>query len=155
MLRLTKLTDYGIVLMTYMATSDVRVHTSAGLSEATRLPLPTVSKILQILLHGGFLQSTRGANGGYSLAKSAESISMRELIDVLEGSIALTECNLDECDCEQMPHCANSANWQRINDAVRQVLSTISLAEMAEPGFLPIFKLERATNIPIQTSGQS
>jgi len=148
MLRLTKLTDYGILLMTHMAVSEDALHTAAGLSEATRVPLPTVSKILQMLLHEGLLKSIRGARGGYRLARPAGEITVQDVINTFEGSIALTECNLDGCECEQLPECTTSGNWQRINGAVRQVMQMITLADMASPDFAPVFRMERT--IPLK-----
>lgn len=147
MLRLTKLTDYGILLMTHMASSDQGLHTAAELSAATRVPLPTVSKILQMLLHHDLLVSVRGARGGYQLARPASRVSVREIINAFEGSIALTECSLEEQECEQSKFCATINNWKRINDAVSQALDAISLADMAERDFMPVFRLQRT--IPI------
>jgi len=150
MLRLTKLTDYGILLMSHLASSSLPVHTAAGLAEATKVPLPTVSKILQMLLHDGLLESLRGANGGYRLSRAPQQISVREIVHTLEGRIALTDCNLDDCACSQQGSCVAAANWQRINDAITQVLENITLAEMAEPGFVPLFRMEKVRTIPLR-----
>ncbi len=147
MLRLTRLTDYGILLMTRMASNPEAVHTSAALAEATHVPLPTVSKILQALLHAGLLESIRGAHGGYRLARPAARISVRDVIDTLEGSIALTECNLERHRCEQREVCTTSRNWQRINAAVQQALSDITLADMTRQDFMPVFRLERGIRL--------
>src|SRR2546430_17719638 len=92
MIRLSKLTDYGLVLMSYAARNKGRtVHTARELSLESGLPLPTVSKLLKLLLQAGFLVSHRGTNGGYSLAREPVDISVTEIIAVLEGPIALTE----------------------------------------------------------------
>ena len=96
MIRLGKLTDYGLVLMTYIAHShDRSLHTARDLAVESRLPLPTVSKLLKELLQGGLLVSQRGIKGGYSLAREPREISVAEVIAVLEGPIALTECSTD------------------------------------------------------------
>ncbi len=96
MIRLSKLTDYGLVLMSYAARNKGRtVHTARELSLESGLPLPTVSKLLKLLLQAGFLVSHRGTNGGYSLAREPEDISVAEIIAALEGPIALTECSTD------------------------------------------------------------
>ena len=147
MLRLTKLTDYGILLMTRMVSSDQERFTAAELAEITRIPSPTVSKILQMLLHEGLLDSTRGAKGGYRLTRPSTEINVRDIINVFEGSIALTECNLDDSSCDQHDVCSTSNNWKRINDAVRQALQDISLADMTEQDFVPIFRLQRGIAI--------
>jgi len=148
MLRLTKLTDYGILLMTRMATSGQERFSATELAEITHIPMPTVSKILQMLLHEGMLDSVRGAHGGYRLTRPASAINVRDVIGVFEGSIALTECNLDDGGaCEQHEVCSTSNNWKRINHAVRQALEGISLADMTEQDFVPVFRLQRGISI--------
>src|SRR5260370_16404100 len=105
MLRLAKLTDYGLVLMTCMARKHHHaVDTARGLALGSKLPLSTVSKLLKMLLQGGLLISRRGINGGYVLARHAAAISVAEIIVALEGPIALTECSGDGsglCELEQ------------------------------------------------------
>jgi len=148
MLRLTKLTDYGILLMTQMASSQQVRFSAAELADSTHIPTPTVSKILQMLLHEGMLHSMRGAKGGYELTRPATKINVRDVINVFEGSIALTECNLDDGgSCEQHDVCATSKSWKRINQAVRQALEDISLADMIEQDFVPVFRLQRGIAI--------
>src|SRR5579864_3281728 len=112
MIRLGKLTDYGLVLMTYVARHhDQSLHTARDLALESRLPLPTVSRLLKQLLHGGLLVSHRGMRGGYSLAKDANSISVAEIVTVLEGPIALTECSTDVSGvCELEPRCPIKSN---------------------------------------------
>jgi len=151
MLRLTKLTDYGILLLTHMATDETRLYASNDLSNATHIPSPTVSKVLQSLLSVGLLESVRGARGGYRLARASESISVREIIDCFEGDIALTECNLDEGACDQLSVCATQNNWKRINEAVRGALDDISLKDMTKKDFMPVFSIRKA--MPIQSAG--
>ncbi len=90
------------------------------------------------------LESIRGARGGYRLARPAIDINVRDIITVFEGSIALTECNLDHSHCDQSEGCATSNNWKRINLAVSRALESISLADMSEQDFMPIFKLQRS-----------
>src|SRR2546426_12150391 len=96
MIRLGKLTDYGLVLLTHIAQNHDRLlHTARDLAVESRLPLPTVSKLLKELLQGGLLVSHRGIKGGYSLARMPREISMAEIIAVIEGPIALTECSTE------------------------------------------------------------
>jgi len=151
MLRLTKLTDYGILLLTHIAADEARLFASNDLSNATRIPSPTVSKVLQTLLGAGLLESIRGARGGYRLARPASEISVREIIDCFEGDIALTECNLDEGACDQLSVCATQNNWKRINEAVRGALDNISLKDMTEKDFMPVFSIRKG--MPIQSVG--
>jgi FeS assembly SUF system regulator len=133
MIRITKQTDYGIVLLTHLAVNPDRQYAAPELATETRMPLPMVSKILKLLARDGLLASHRGVKGGYSLARSAEEISMAEIIATLEGPIAITECVSVESGCSHEALCPVSGNWRRINEAVRAALEGISLAEMAEP----------------------
>ena len=141
MLRMTRLTDYGIVLLTHFARHPQRLTRNAPeLAAAAHLPQPTVSKILKILAREGLLLPHRGAKGGFSLARSPQDITVADVITALEGPIALTECSThDRCDIESL--CPVVTNWRRINRAVLDALRGISLAEMASPlpAFLPLF----------------
>jgi FeS assembly SUF system regulator len=133
MIRITKQTDYGIVLMTHLASHPDRPYNAPELAAEARLPLPMVSKILKLLARDGLLVSQRGVKGGYSLARGAEEITMESLIACLEGPIALTECFDVNGGCEHEPLCKARSNWQRINEALREALAGISLAEMVHP----------------------
>jgi FeS assembly SUF system regulator len=134
MIRITKQTDYGIVLMSHMAMDGERLYTAPDLAEETQLPVPMVSKILKLLARHGVLESHRGVNGGYALSRTPEAIPISEVITALEGPIAMTECIDDgPGECNQEPVCPMRGNWQVINEAVRRALDGISLAEMARP----------------------
>lgn len=131
MIRMTKTADYGIVLMTRMAGHGEQVFTAIELASQTGLPHPTVSKVLKILTRSGLLLSHRGAKGGYSLAREPEEIPVIDVITALDGPIGITEC-IDDApgECGQESFCQVRGNWQRINDAIRLALGSISLAEM-------------------------
>jgi len=133
MLRITKQSDYGIVLMTFFAADSERtVHNARDLAAMTRLTLPTVSKILKALARADLLVSHRGVKGGYSLARSPREISAADIIQALEGPIAITECcDGDGCACDIERSCPVRINWHKINDAVRDALYAIPLSEMA------------------------
>lgn len=134
MIRMTKQADYGIVLMTHMAGDPERQITAGELAEETHLPAPTVSKILKMLARQGLLSSHRGVKGGYSLARDSASITMAQIISAMDGPIAITECIDDSPgECSQEPSCSVRGNWQRINDAIRLALESITLAEMTQP----------------------
>lgn len=135
MLRMTKLTDYGMVLLMHMSLQDEgMVFNARDLSETTHLPQPMVSKILKALARGNLLTSHRGVKGGYSLSRAAEEITVADIIAALEGPIALTECiSVSPSNCEIEMLCPVRSNWQRINQAVRDALEGISLAEMSRP----------------------
>jgi len=130
MLRMGKLTDYGIVLMSYLAENTATHHNAHTLSEAVRVPLPTVRKVLKALSQYGLLDSERGAHGGYSLNKAPRDISIAEVITAIEGPIALTECVSKESHCEQEVHCVVQTNWERINSAVYHALDEVKLSNM-------------------------
>ena len=153
MVRLTKLTDYGLVLLTYMARErDVSLWTGRDLARESGLPKPTVSRLLQELLKGGLLVSERGIKGGYSLARRARDISIAEVIAVLEGPIALTECSTEVsglCDLESC--CAIKNNQQLISQAIRGVLLRITLADLTEP--LKLLTIEDARGRLVPTIG--
>jgi FeS assembly SUF system regulator len=132
-IRLSRLADYGIVIMTHMARIPERQQTAPEIGAQTHLPLPMASKILKGLVHAGLMVSHRGAKGGYGLARAARDITVADVIVALEGPIALTACiehGPGECDLE--PLCPARANWRRINDAIREALEGITLLEMAQ-----------------------
>tara|TARA_B100001250_G_scaffold312653_1_gene274673 strand:- start:480 stop:932 length:453 start_codon:yes stop_codon:yes gene_type:complete len=131
-MKINKLTDYSIVIMTNMVIKDEQaMYTAKELSEVTDIPLPTVTRILKMLSGEKLLESQRGPQGGYSLAKNAENISVAEVIEAMEGPIALTECASDDCGCAFEPSCVVGKPWQKINKAVNEVLQNINLAEMS------------------------
>lgn len=133
MLKLSKMTDYATVILTYMAKSQKGLHAAIGISEATGINPPTVSKILKALVKAKVLSSTRGAKGGYSLARSPEQITVASVISALEGPIALTECSISHQSCEQAAGCDIGANWSLINQTVFNALEAITLKDMMRP----------------------
>ena len=139
MLRMTKQTDYGIVLMTHLAGDPEVQHSAPELASALLIPLPMVSKILKTLARDGLLASHRGVRGGYSLARSPAAISVAHIVNALEGPIAMTECVEERHvhDCVREPICAVRTHWQHINRAVREALENISLADMTQPAHGP------------------
>lgn len=134
MIRITKTTDYGLVLLTHMAAVPERRFNAPELAQDAQLPLPMVSKILKTLAREGLLASQRGASGGYALARPPEEIPVSEVIAALEGPIAITEC-IDDTpgECAQEPVCPLRSNWQLINGAIRRALDDIRLSQMARP----------------------
>ncbi len=102
------------------------------LADETVVPLPTVSKVLKQLSRAGLLASSRGVNGGYSLARAPEEISVADIIGAIEGPLSLTACVDDgETICEHTSICGMSGNWDRVNRKVLAVLESIKLTEMA------------------------
>lgn len=133
MIRITKQTDYGIVLLTHLAAHPERTFNAPELAAETGLPLPMVSKTLKMLTRESLLASHRGARGGYGLAQPASEITMTQVISALEGPIAITECIDTSGECSHERLCPTRNNWQRINQALKEALDRISLAEMAPP----------------------
>ena len=134
MIRIARLTDYGIVLLTHMAARPHRLHNAAELAGDVGLPAPTVSKLLRILAREGLLASHRGVKGGYGLAKPTDEISVASIIRALEGPIALTTCNSDlPGECAHEPLCPVRGPWHRINEAVRRALEGVRLSDMVVP----------------------
>lgn len=137
MLRITKVTDYGVVIMTHFAQRPHEaVLTAKDIAHETHVPLPMVSKILKILTKNGLLASHRGVKGGYALPRPAKDINLAEIVFALDGPIAMTECSDDDHagDCRIEESCRVRVNWQRITTEVKNALSKINLAEMGEPG---------------------
>ena len=112
---------------------------SMALSDAScaaRLEPPTVAKVLKPLAHAGLVESFRGANGGYRLARPAAEIPLIAIVEAIEGPLGMTECSGEHSTCELEPHCGVQTHWRRINDVISDALSGITLAEML-PGARP------------------
>ena len=131
MLRISKLTDYATVILARLAAEPERRFTAALLATETRLAAPTVSKLLKQLHRRGLVASTRGLHGGYLLARPAAQISAAQILDALEGPMALTECASSDSHCCIESTCLVSKAWQRMNLAVRRSLQEITLLELA------------------------
>jgi FeS assembly SUF system regulator len=142
MLRLSKLTDYGTVIMATMARDEDRVFAATELAMAIGVATPTASKILKMLTRTNLLQSVRGAKGGYRLSRPAGEISIAQIIDAVEGPIAMTECSAIAGLCSQEGACSIRGNWQRVNQVILRALDQITLADMTRPAFQPVY-LER------------
>jgi len=133
MLRLSKLTDYATVILSVMAKQSTNVHAAIEIAAVTGIALPTVSKILKLLVNAKVLISTRGAKGGYALARNPEEITVADVISALEGPIALTECSISQQGCEQAAGCDIRGNWNLINQVIHNALESVTLADMIKP----------------------
>lgn len=132
MLRISKLTDYAILAMVEL-TREGEMLSAHALSDRVGIELPTASKVLKLLAGNGLLDSYRGANGGYRVRRRADEISVAEVIEAIEGPVAMTECSEEEGLCSQEANCELRGNWQRISLAVQRALTEVSLAEMSAP----------------------
>lgn len=131
MLRISKLTDYGTVILAALAGQPGQVQTATALAEQTRIAAPTVSKLLKQLQRAGLVTSTRGLHGGYQLARPASQISAAAILDALEGPVTLTDCSAGHGNCGIEDTCRVSRVWQRLNLAIRRSLYDVSLAQLA------------------------
>ncbi|HEX7373824.1 MAG TPA: SUF system Fe-S cluster assembly regulator [Steroidobacteraceae bacterium] len=131
MLRISKLTDYGTVILATLAAAPERRHTASEVAERTRLGVPTVSKLLKSFHRAGILTSERGTHGGYQLAKPAARITASAIIDAIEGPVAITECSGNHSACDLETTCRTGGAWQRINGAIRRSLDEITLAQLS------------------------
>jgi FeS assembly SUF system regulator len=143
MLRMSKLTDYGIVLLTHLARDGApSMQTAQELAAASKVPLPTVSKILKELCRGGIVVSHRGRRGGYSLSRPAASISVAQIVEALEGPLGLTECANHAGACSLEATCVARSHWGPISRAIHRTLSRLPLSALgprdAAQGPLPI-----------------
>jgi FeS assembly SUF system regulator len=133
MLRVSRLTDYATVVMTCMAGHPGDVLSAAQIADAARLELPTVGKLLKSLGHAGLVESFRGVNGGYRLARPASEISLAQIVEAMEGPIGMTECSVAEGSCDRAPQCGVRGSWQQVSSALDGVLRGMSLADMLKP----------------------
>jgi FeS assembly SUF system regulator len=140
-LRISKLTDYGTVLLAHLAANQATVCSAADVAIATGIAPPTVSKLLKLLARAGLVSSTRGANGGYRLSRPPQQISAADVIDALEGPVSITECSASDGDCEHEGVCSVGGAWQRINVAIRQALQDVTLNDLVRANSpLPTFR---------------
>lgn len=136
MIRLTNLADYAVVVMTAAARSSDAKLSAACVALATGIPAPTVAKLMGTLKRAGLLASTRGVAGGFRLARPTVAISVADIVEAVDGPIALTSCQhgpaaLSACALEGS--CAVRPHWGPINTAVRAALAAVTLADLAGP----------------------
>ena len=147
MLRISRLTDYGTVVLAHLATHQAGVCSAADVAQATHIAPPTVSKLLKLLARAQLVSSTRGANGGYRLSRPPQAVTAADIIDALDGPVSITECSTGEGDCEHEGACTVGKAWQRINVAIRRALQDVTLNDLvAADGPVPTF---RFAGVPI------
>ncbi len=139
MLRLGRLTDYAVTLLSHMGREgDGALWAASELTEKSGLPMPTVAKVLKLLAKGDLILAQRGATGGYKLARRASDISIAEIIEVMDGPIAITDCSHGSAheNCKIHRLCPMSSGWNKVNTAVRASLNNVTLNEMFALPFL-------------------
>ena len=141
MFRLSKGTDYGIRILAHLARDEQQVtHNARAVAESLQLPAPMVSKVMKSLARGGVLQSHRGPGGGFRLAQRPDELSVADMITVLEGPVALTECQVSPSLCQHEGNCSVQEPWSVINRSVRDTLATVMLSDLVNPNF-PLIQL--------------
>ena len=148
MLRLSKLTDYAVVVLVRLSGME-GVQTSPGIAAATGIPEPTVAKVLKTLAAGELVSSQRGAKGGYRLNRNLSGIPIADVIAAIDGPIALTACvEGSPTECESQGLCPMRGRWDPVNDAIHKALSGITLADM-QTGLLPAFRVPAPAPAPV------
>ncbi|MDX1837429.1 SUF system Fe-S cluster assembly regulator [Legionella taurinensis] len=142
MLRISKLADYGTVMMVYLARRAPTLCNARDIAQHTHIAVPTVSKLLKRLTAAGLLTSVRGVSGGYRLKLAASEISVGQIISALEERLGLTECSLQQNVCSLQSVCHIQGNWQLISQAIEAALDSVSLEVLAKPT-LPAVELDR------------
>lgn len=130
MLKVSKLTDYGSVIMRHLAQQPGIVNSAREIAQTIQLTVPTVSKVLKSLVVAGLVTSERGVDGGYRLARPASEITLVDMITAIEGEPSLTECGTDEVCCSHHLLCSTKSNWQVIHGLIYSTLRSISLQDM-------------------------
>lgn len=150
MLRMSKLADYAALMLATMAERPGATHTTAVLAAETGVSPPTASKLLKLLARAGLVESQRGAHGGYSLARAPRRITAVDIIEAVEGPLAMTECTLAPGLCELEPTCQLGSQWQRLSGAIRRALAELTLADLVGDPIVPALHLRRAGRKPLQ-----
>jgi FeS assembly SUF system regulator len=150
MLRISKLTDYAIIILSYLAHEGAAMTSAASIARDSHLTGQTVSKLLKILAKSGLVLSARGAGGGYQLAYPAEKITLADVVSAIEGKVAMTECcaAINLCSLDSL--CGIKENWQVINKIILTALAGVSLRDMMQPLHSHPLALR---GIPIQVKG--
>jgi FeS assembly SUF system regulator len=146
MIKVSRMADYAILLVCKMSAVENKVYSAHELSIITSLKITTVSKILTKLTKAKVTASIRGVSGGYKLVKQSSNISVGNIIDIIDGRVALTVCveEGENHNCDLVSMCPSQSNWQIINNAVCEALNLVSIAEMANP-FISNFQYNRDT----------
>lgn len=133
MLRISKLADYGTVVMVYLARRAQTLCNARDIALHTHLSVPTVSKLLKRLTMAGLLTSVRGVAGGYKLQRPATEITVAQIIFALEEQLGLTECSLEHSECSLQGVCQVQGNWRMLSHAIEAALDSVSLDALARP----------------------
>jgi len=132
--RLSSMADYAVVTMCAAARHCGHARVSAAeLASETGLPAPSVQKLVSLLSRAGLLKATRGSGGGLQLARPAAAISLADIVEAVEGPIALTSCvEHGRHDCQLEGACSVRPHWGVVNEALRRALADVPLTRLAQ-----------------------
>jgi len=130
-LRLTNAADYAVRSMLYIASlPEGRVVLRSEVAETQKIPSSFMAKILRGLVRAGLLRSSRGVHGGFALARPASEINLLDVVEAIEGPVALTQCIPDPDACEHSANCPANAVWVRVQEKIGEVLQAATLEEL-------------------------
>lgn len=130
MIRISKMSDYAMVIMAYLSKAPEHFAQTNDIAINTHIAKPTTAKILKRLAKQGLLESHRGTSGGYKLTKAPDKISVADIIEVIEGPMAIMDCTLGQDHCAIYKNCAINAPWVQINRVIVKSLDTIKLHDL-------------------------
>ena len=146
MLRITKMTDYAVLILANLALHDNKLLTAKEIANQTHISLPTTQKILKKLNRKNLVISKQGASGGYSLDPETKKLSVATLLEKLDGDLSITQCSSTDDQCEVEDFCNIGNAWQMINQRVQWALNDITLGDLIHPTRIEQFI---STNIPV------
>ena len=146
MLRITKMTDYAVLILANLALHDNKLLTAKEIASETHISLPTTQKILKKLNRKNLVISKQGASGGYSLDPQTKKLSVATLLEKLDGDLSITQCSSNDNQCEVEDFCNIGNAWQMINQRVQWALNDITLGDLIHPTRIEQFI---STNIPV------
>lgn len=133
MLRISKLTDYGVLVLNELAGAGAVQLSSEEIAAKTGLSMPTIRKVMKALADSGLVLAQRGARGGYRLSRAASQIRILDVVQAFEGPVALTECSSDEDLCDITASCSLSSSWGGVNQLLVKVLTRVTLQDIRNP----------------------
>lgn len=136
MIKVSKLADYAVVVLSALSKSDGALMAASTLSSVTHIPEPTVAKVTKKLAKAGIIESIRGANGGYKLAQSPEHLSVYTIIAAIDGPLELTDCvTSGDHECSFSFACPSLGRWDKVNAAIQNTLEEVKLSDMVRPDY--------------------
>ena len=158
MFQINKLTDYAVHVLSALRDANDTCQSATLISQATSVPVTTVSKCLKLLALASLVESTRGPKGGYRLSQPLSQVSLLNVMEAIEGKMAVTQCVQDDGCCDKESHCGFRSNWQQVNQRMSDVLATTSVADMISPVprhsvSLSSLITSRQTTLPQQEQG--